>query len=137
MSVNRANVVFSLLKGLLTAVVLTLAGMLALAALIVFARISDGWLAALNQILKLAAIAAGVCAAVGRGGSRGFFTGAAMALIYMIFGYAMYVALGGGAFDAAQMLGEMLLGAAAGGVAGAICANLRPKKRRSRASRAA
>jgi len=95
----------------------------------VFTRVSDSTLVLLNQILKAAAAVLGVCAAVGRGGSRGFLTGAAVALLYMISGYAMYVVLGGEASTSA-MLGEMLMGAAIGAVTGAILANLRPKKRR-------
>ena len=137
MSINRANVVLSILKGLLLAIALTLLGMLVLAALVVFARISDGLLTALNQVLKLAAIALGVRVAVGRGGTRGYFTGAALALIYTILGYAMYVGLGGGAYSTASMLGEMLIGATAGGLVGAILANLRPKRRRAKTARAA
>ena len=81
-------------------------------------------------MLKIAAIILGVRAAVGRGGSRGFVTGAVLALIYMILGYALYVALGGGAHSATVMLGEMLLGAAIGGVYGTILANMRPKRKR-------
>ncbi len=130
MPLNRANTILSILKGLLLAIVLTLLGMLAIAALVVLARISDGWLTALNQILKAAAIIAGACTAVGRGGHRGFFTGAALAMLYMVLGYALYVALGGGAFNVGSMLGEVVVGAAVGGVTGAILANMAPRKRR-------
>ena len=137
MSINRANVVLSILKGLLLAIALTLLGMLVLAALVVFARISDGLLTALNQVLKLAAIALGVRVAVGRGGTRGFFNVSAMSVIYTILGYAMYVGLGGGAYSTASMLGEMLIGATTGGLVGAILANLRPKRRRAKTARAA
>lgn len=130
MPLNRANAILSILKGLLLAIVLTLLGMLAIAALVVLARISDGWLTALNQILKAAAIIAGACTAVGRGGHRGFFTGAALAMLYMVLGYALYVALGGGAFNVGSMLGEVVVGVAVGGVTGAILANMAPRKRR-------
>lgn len=130
MPLNRANTILSILKGLLLAIVLTLLGMLAIAALVVLARISDGWLTALNQILKAAAIIVGACTAVGRGGHRGFFTGAALAMLYMVLGYALYVALGGGAFNVGSMLGEVVVGAAVGGVTGAILANMAPRKRR-------
>lgn len=133
MSANRISILLSIVKGLLIAIVFTLIGMLAVAALTVFARISDNLLVILNQILKIAAIALGVRAAVGRGGTRGFFTGATLALLYMTLGYAMYAGLGGGAYSTTAMLGEMLLGAAVGGVCGAILANMRPKSRRAKA----
>lgn len=130
MSANRVSVLLSILKGLLVSAAFTLLGMLAIAALTVFARISDNLLTILNQVLKVAAIALGVRAAVGRGGSRGFVTGAVLALIYMILGYGLYVWLGGGAYSTTTMLGEMLLGAAVGGVCGTILANMHPKRKR-------
>ena len=104
-----------------------------IAALVLTARLSDGVLMLLNQLLKALAVVLGVRAAVERGGNRGFFTGMTVALAYMIAGYGLYVALGGGRFEAAQMLGEMLLGAAVGGAAGAVRVNLKPKARRAAA----
>ena len=133
MSANRRSILLSILRGLLLAVAFTLLGMLLIAALAVFARISDGLLTALNQVLKIVAIVLGVCASVGRGGSRGFVTGAVLALLYTILGYALYVGLGGGAFSTVQMLGEILLGATIGGICGAILANLSPRRRHARA----
>ena len=126
----RLNILLSLIKGLLAAVALTLLCVAGLAALAVFARVSDGLITALNQALKTAAIILGVVVAVGRGGDRGFFTGMAMAMAYMALGYWMYVALGGSAFSVTDMLGEILIGAAVGAIAGAILSNLPAKKRR-------
>ena len=128
MKKTRLEVALSLLKGLAAAVGLTLACMAAVAAMVVVLGLSDAWLHALNQLMKLLAVLAGTWVAVGRGGSRGFFTGMALAMIYMILGYGMYLVLGGGAFDAAGMLGEILIGAAAGGFTGAVLSNL-PKGR--------
>ena len=130
MSANRVSVILSILKGLLVAIAITLLGMLLFAALTVFASVPDNLLTVLNQLLKIAAIGLGVRAAVGRGGARGFVTGAVLALIYMILGYAMYVVLDGGVHSVTTMLGEMLLGAAIGGVCGAILANMKPKRKR-------
>ena len=126
----RLNILLSLIKGLLAAVALTLLCVAGLAALAVFARVSDGLITALNQALKTAAIILGVVVAVGRGGDRGFFTGMALDMAYMALGYWMYVALGGSAFSVTDMLGEILIGAAVGAIAGAILSNLPAKKRR-------
>ena len=130
---KRASALLSILKGLLAAAAVTLLGMALIAALVLTARLSDGVLTLLNQLLKALAVVLGVRAAVERGGNRGFFTGMTVALAYMIAGYGLYVALGGGRFEAAQMLGEMLLGAAVGGAAGAVRVNLKPKARRASA----
>ena len=119
----RALALGSILKGLLVSAAATLLGMLLLAA-------------ALNQALKLICVLLGVRFAVGLGGERGFLTGAAVGLAYMILGYVLYWRLGGAVFSFAAMLLEMLLGGAIGAVAGAVCANLRPRARRKRGASA-
>lgn len=131
MSSNRISILVSIIKGVLAAAAVTLAGMLLIALLTVFSRISDGLLTALNQLLKFLSILIGARIAVGRGGSRGFVTGAVTALIYTLLGYILYVCLGG-SYDTVAMLGELLLGAAIGAVAGAVLANMRPKRRKAR-----
>ena len=126
---NRRSIVKSLLLGFLFSVFVTLAAMLIIAAALVALRFSDRTLTVLNQLLKLAAVVLGVCVAVPRGGDRGLVTGVVIALFYSAAGYAMYLALGGGSFAVGNMLGEMLLGSAAGAVTGAVRANLSPRRR--------
>ncbi len=103
--------------------------MLVLSAAVVFLGVSDRALTLLNQLLKLISILLGVRAAVGIGGTRGFATGAAVALCYMALGYALYWRLGGAVFSTMGMLGEMLLGGALGAAGGAVFANLNPRRR--------
>lgn len=133
MSKSRLETVLSLSKGLLSAVALTLLGMAGIAALAVGLRASDGLIRGLNQLLKVLAILLGVGVSVGRGGSRGFFTGMTLAIVYMALGYALAVLLGGNAFAVPGMLGEILVGAALGGVIGAVLSNM-PKARRKPAA---
>ena len=95
----RSGACRAMLKGLLTAVGITLPGMALLAFLVVYANLSDGTLTALNQALKLAAIFFGAYQAVGRGGTRGLALGGAVGLMY-------------------------IAGLALGGVSGALTANL-------------
>ena len=130
MGKTRVQVLFSVLKGLLCAVALTLLMMVGVAALALGVRVSDGMLTALNQVMKLLSILLGVTVAVGRGGQRGFLTGMTVAMLYMAIGYACYVALGGNAFVVTQMLGEILIGAALGAVAGAVLSNMPAGRRR-------
>lgn len=130
MAKSRVQVLAGLAKGLLAAIALTLVLMAAVTAAAVFLNVSDGLLTALNQLMKLAAILLGVRLAVGRGGERGFLTGMALAMLYMILGYLGYTLLGGGAFSTADMLGEILIGAAIGAAAGAVLANLPARGRR-------
>lgn len=126
----RTQALGAILRGILAAAAATLAGMLALAAAVIWLDVSDGVLTALNQALKLLSVALGAHLAVGVGGERGFVTGAAVGLIYMIAGYALYWQLGGAVFSFAAMLVEMLLGGGIGAATGALCANLRPRARR-------
>lgn len=131
MSTNRIGTFFSILKAVLAAAAVTLIGMFLIALLTVFCRLSDNLLMILNQLLKFISVLIGVSIAVGRGGHRGFATGATVGLLYMLSGYLLYVLLGG-PYNTASMLGEILLGTAVGAVVGAILANMRPKRRRAK-----
>ncbi len=131
----RLRALWALTRGLLAAVAATLAGMLLLAAAVIYLDVTDGALAALNQLLKLLSVVLGARLAVGVGGERGFVTGAAVGLLYMALGYVLYWRLGGALFSAAAMLLEMLAGFAVGAAAGAVCANLRPRARRAKAAK--
>ena len=131
----RLKALWALTRGLLMAVAATLAGMLLLAAAVIYLDVTDGALAALNQLLKLFSVVLGARLAVGVGGERGFVTGAAVGLLYMALGYIVYWRLGGALFSAAAMLLEMLVGLAVGAAAGAVCANLRPRARRAKAAK--
>ena len=126
---NRSHILKRLLLGLLAAVVFTLLAMLVLAGILMIARIGDGLLRTLNQLVKLLAVVIGVCVAVPRGSQRGLATGVLIALAYAALGYALYVALGGARFSVTAMLGEMLAGSAAGAVTGCIRANMASRRR--------
>ena len=129
----RLKALWALTRGLLAAVAATLAGMLLLAAAVIYLDVTDGALAALNQLLKLLSVVLGARLAVGVGGERGFVTGAAVGFVYMVLGYSVYWAFHGSVSAPLVMLGEMLLGAVLGALSGAVVANLRPKKRRKAA----
>lgn len=129
MAISRRSAAFSLARGLLAAIGLTLALMAIVAALAVWARLSDGLITALNQGMKLASILLGATVAIGRGGQRGFFTGMTLAMLYMALGYGGCVLLGGSGFVPMEMLGEILVGAAVGAIAGAVLSNMNPKRR--------
>lgn len=134
MTRTRKSTLKSLLLGLVAAILFTLLSMLGISAALVTMRISDQTLRLLNQLVKLIAIILGVSFAVPRGGEKGLATGTELALLYIILGYISYLALGGGSFSFGCMLGELLLGCAAGAVTGAVRANLNPRKKRVRTS---
>ena len=127
----RREAVLAAARGLGAALALTLAGMLFLAALVVWARLSDGALTALNQALKVAAIGAGAMWAVRPGGRRGLALGGCVGLTYIALGYAL-VSLTGTALVTPKMLTiEMALGLALGALFGVLAANLPARARRA------
>ena len=130
---RRLNILAALAKGLAAAIGITLAGMLLIAAAVIFTDISDNFIRALDQILKICAVSPGTLIAVGRGGERGLLTGAALGAAYAVAGYIIYMLLGGYGFDIVALMGEMTVCIAAGALSGVICANMAPKRARSRA----
>ena len=129
---KRTAVVKSIAAGLISAILVTLAGMLLMAGLMMVVSVGDRWLMILNQLLKIGSVILGTCIAVPRGGQRGLATGTAVALLYACIGYGMYAALGGAGFTIGGMLGEILICAAAGAVTGTIRANMQPNRRRKK-----
>ncbi len=129
---KRTAVVKSIAAGLISAILVTLAGMLLMAGLMMVVSVGDRWLMILNQLLKIGSVILGTCMAVPRGGQRGLATGTAVALLYACIGYGMYAALGGAGFTIGGMLGEILICAAAGAVTGTIRANMQPSRRRKK-----
>ena len=127
MNRRRISILGALFKGVAVSVLITLAGMLIMAAAVIYLGMGHGLIHILNQLLKVLAVALGVLAAVRRGGQRGLVTGAGVGAVYALAGYLIYLALGGGEFDIVALLGELTLCLAAGGVAGAVCANLNPR----------
>lgn len=112
-------------RGMMSAVLVTLPGMAAIALMVVYAHLSDGALTAMNQVLKVCAIFFGAYRAVGRGGTRGFALGGAVGLMYIALGYGACALWGGEMLLTGGMLAlEFLMGLALGGVSGALTANL-------------
>lgn len=116
-------------RGVLAASAVTLVGMAGLAALVIYAGLDEGALTALNQALKLISIALGTLFAVGIGGEKGLVTGALVGMLYILAGYGFYSLIDGSETRVAVVAVEELAGALAGGIAGAVCANLRPRRR--------
>ena len=133
---GRNAVLWDIVRGVLCATGVALAGTLLMALSIMFLGLTEGWVFPLNQALKLFAVLAGTKAAVGRGGERGLVVGLVTAMLFMIAGYACYCALGGMDFSWGDMLNEILLGGAIGAVFGAVLANLKPKSARPKQARA-
>lgn len=134
MANKRLTRLLAVARGFALAVLLTLLLMAVLTIAVWRTDMSDSMLTLLNQLLKIGSIAVGTYLAVGRGGEAGFLTGAVIGILYMAVGYGVYAALGG-LVRVSSIAGEMITGAAAGALTGAIAANLPARRRASRTSR--
>lgn len=93
---------------------------LVFALLMQWLRPDDTAIRVVNQLIKLAAIFAGVYAMVGRSGERGLMQGAALGLFYMALGVGLYAILSGQQLPWTAYLSDIAMGVAGGGIAGAI-----------------
>ena len=126
----RKGALLGIFKGVLIALLAQGVGMAILAFAVVTLGLSDTAITVCNQALKVVAICAGVRAAVGIGGTRGFLLGSVTGLLYMVLCYAIYCLLDGALVSPGLLVAEFLIGAALGALSGAVVANLRPRARK-------
>lgn len=115
------------LRGLIVSVAVSAAGVLLFALIMQWLKPSDEVIRIFNQVLKLLSIVAGTYAAVGRGGEKGLIRGAAVGLLYMGLGVALYALLTGQNLPFTSYLGDLGMGVAGGGLCGMILSNLSAK----------
>ena len=123
------------LRGLAVAVGITALGMLALGLMAGYTAVTDDTIRLMNQCLKLASVLLGTLAAVGMGGERGLVKGMAVGALYLLLGLGILGLASGMNADWSTLAGEVLIGAAVGGAAGALLANL-PARRSRRSAKA-
>lgn len=113
-----------ILKGLLAAIGVTIAGVAIFALLMQWLRPKEGVVRIVNQVLKLLSIGAGVYVAVGKGCEGGLLKGALVGLLYMSIGVGMYALLSGQSAPVSAYLADLGMGVAGGGIVGMILSNL-------------
>lgn len=116
-----------LIRGLGAALLVTLIGVAVFALTMQWIRPSESVVRIFNQVLKLAAIGAGVWIAVGRGQEGGLLKGAVLGLVYMALGVAIYALLSGQGAPVTAYLADLGMGVAGGGIIGMILSNISPK----------
>lgn len=113
-----------ILKGLGTALLVTVAGVAVFALLMQWIRPSENVVRVINQVLKLASVGAGVYVAVGRGCEGGLLKGMLVGVMYMAIGVGVYAMLSGQGAPTSAYLADLAMGAAGGGIVGMILSNL-------------
>ena len=124
---NRRTIWSRLLRGLLTAIGVTLLCVLLFALLMQWLKPSDNAIRIINQLIKLGSIFAGVYVTVGRSGENGLLLGAGVGLAYMLLGVLLYALLSGQQLPWTADLSDIARGIAGGGIAGAIVAGMRKR----------
>lgn len=124
----RARGASAVVRGLLFSVAVTVVLTLLLALLIGWTDMSDTVIRLLNQVVKIGAVAAGVCFAVHRGEESALRRGALIGLIYMALGVLLYALLSAQKLTITQYLTDLFMGIAAGGLTGVILSALSPKE---------
>ena len=107
-------------KGLLAAIGFTLAAVLVFALVLSFTDMSDGVIRVVNQVIKVAAILAGVFVIVPCGSENGIRRGALLGVVYMGAGVLLYALLSGQKLTVVGYLMDVLMGLAAGGLSGML-----------------
>ena len=107
-------------KGLLAAIGFTLAAVLVFALVLSFTDMSDGVIRVVNQVIKVAAILAGVFVIVPCGSENGIRRGALLGVVYMGAGVLLYALLSGQKLTVMGYLMDVLMGLAVGGLSGML-----------------
>ena len=110
----------SVLRGVLTALIVTLLGVVVLALIIRWTTPSDTVVSILNQALKLLAIAGGCWLCLRKQADGALLKGALIGFIYMLLGVMAYAMLSGLPIQLNSYLADLGMGVAAGGLCGMI-----------------
>ena len=111
---------FAVLRGVAIGACLTVIGIAVFALILNWWDASDRAITAINQVIKFAAILAGVTSAM-QGGERGsVMRGACVGLLYMAFGIVCYCLFMGQSPRFSAYLADLGMGLAAGGLFGMI-----------------
>ena len=113
-----------ILKGLGTALLVTVAGVAVFALLMQWIKPAESAVRVINQVLKLASVGAGVYVAVGRGCEGGLMKGVLVGVLYMAIGVGVYALLSGQGAPVSAYLADLAMGAAGGGIVGMILSNM-------------
>lgn len=122
---KRTDAVVRVMKGVMAAALLTIAGIVILSGIVVMRGLEENTIRILNQVIKALSLLAGVWISVGRGGEKGLLTGAAVGILYILIGYAMVSLMDAAETNAKVMAIEEAAGALLGGAYGIAFANMK------------
>lgn len=114
----------SLLRGALISMLVTAVLVLVFSVLVLLMDLSGKVITPVNQVIKVVSILAGTFAA-STGRVRGWVAGLIVGGAYMLLGIVLYCAFAGRMLPVLVMIGDLVLGLAAGLLSGMLAASLR------------
>ena len=117
--------VFSVAKGALVAVCVSLVLVLMFAFLLKFTNIPESTIKPVNQVIKGLSILIGVFVGLRKSKELGLVSGLLIGFIYTIVAFVVFSILGGVFAFGLTFLSDILFGAGMGAICGIICVNLK------------
>ena len=111
------------IKGVLTAVIITLVGVLIFAGIVKFALLNSGVIKAVNQFIKIIAIFLGISLNIR--GSNGLLRGAIMGFLTTVITYLLFSLFCGEMVFGSSFLLDLIFTSVIGGITGIISVNMK------------
>ena len=125
--VMNKSQIFSIAKGSLTSIAISLVCILFFAFIVKLFGLSDSSLKIVNQIIKVISIAIGTFFALKHSKENGMLTGLIVGLCYTFFAFLIFSALNGSFSFGKSLLNDVIFGGITGAICGVISVNLKKK----------
>jgi len=120
-SLKNNNSLFTILKGALNALIVSLVGILIFAFIIKLTSISDGLIKPINQVIKIISILFGCIMAFKKSTDKTISKGLLIGALYTILAFVLFSALNGKFEISISLLLDILFGGAIGLISSIIC----------------
>lgn len=121
----KKTMIISILKGCLTALCVSLVGILIFAFILKFTNISDSVINPVNQVIKGVSIFLGVFIGLKKEKEMGLVSGLLIGLLFTMLAFTVFSILDGRFVFDRTLLNDMLFGGIMGAICGIICVNIK------------
>lgn len=120
---NAYNFFSSIIKGVSTALIITLVGVLIFAGVVKIATLNSGVIKAVNQFIKILSVFLGCTFSLKE--SKGLIKGVIVGVFSTLITYLIFALVGGAVSFGLSFLLDLVMGLIVGGVSGVIAVNLK------------
>jgi len=122
---HKNKILLSILKGSLTALCISLVGILMFAFLLKFTNISDSVIRPVNQVIKGVSVLLGVFIGLKKEKDMGLVSGLLIGIIYTMVAFLVFSILDGNFAFNRTLLNDVIFGGLMGAICGIICVNIK------------